>query len=66
MLREVVAVVSFSLTFFGLSFFVFGYDVIPVVNGATIVGKAAFIGIPPAPRVFNVNKDQKFVGKLEV
>lgn len=64
MLREVVAVVSFSLTFFGLSFFVFGYDVIPVVNGATIVGKATFIGIPPAPRVFNVNKEPEVCGKV--
>ena len=59
-----MAVVSFSLTFFGFSFFVFGYDVIPVVNGATIVGKTAFIGIPPAPRVFNVNKEPEVCGKV--
>ena len=64
MLRKTVAMASFSLAFFGFSVFGFGYDVMPVSNGAMIVGKIAFIGIPPAPRVFEVKKEPEVCGKV--
>ena len=64
MLKKILAVVSCSLTFFGPSIVGFGYDVIPVSNGATIVGKVVFIGVPPAPRVFDVNKEPEVCGKV--
>ena len=64
MLKKILAMVSCSLTFFGPSIVGFGYDVIPVSNGATIVGKVAFIGVPPAPRVFDFNKEPEVCGKV--
>ena len=58
MRRKTVAMATFSLSLFGLSVFGFGYEVMPVLNGATIVGKVVFIGTPPVPRVFDVNKER--------
>jgi len=63
-IRKAVAVAGCFLTFFGCSIVGFAYDVVPMSNGANIVGKVFFIGVPPAPRVFDVNKEPEVCGKV--
>ena len=64
MLRETVAMASFSLAVLGFTSIGYSYDVVDVPNGATIAGRVAFAGIPPAPRVFEVNKEPQVCGNV--
>lgn len=64
MLRKTVAMASFSFAIFGLASMSLGYEVTDVWNGGTIAGKVAFHGTPPAPRVFEVNKEPDVCGKV--
>lgn len=62
MLRKIVAMASFSFMVLGLTGLGFGYEVVDVSNGATIVGRVAFTGTPPTPRMFEVNKEPQVCG----
>lgn len=59
----ICAMVLCPLTLLGYGRAATGYEVAEVVDGATIAGKIAFVGTPPSPRVFDVQKDQEVCGK---
>ena len=63
MLRKAVAMASFSFAILGLAIIGLAYEVVDVSNGATIAGRVAFNGTPPAPRVFEVNKEPQVCGE---
>lgn len=64
MLRKTVAMASVAFVILGLSSIGLGYEVVDVSNGGTIAGRIAFTGNPPAPRVFEVNKEPEVCGKV--
>lgn len=64
MLRKTVAMASFSCIFFGFVQIGLGYEVTEVQNGGSIAGSVAFTGTPPAPRVFEVNKEPDVCGAV--
>ena len=63
MLRTIVATASFSFAILGLANIGLAYEVSDVLNGATIAGRVDFAGTPPAPRVFEVNKEPQVCGE---
>lgn len=64
MLRTIVAMASFSFVILGSFNIGLGYEVVNVQDGGIIAGRVAFSGTPPAPRVFDVNKEPEVCGKV--
>ncbi len=58
-----VAMIWCCLAILGSGRAAMGYEVAKVANGATIAGKIVFAGTPPAPRVFDGQKDPEVCGK---
>lgn len=62
MLRKTLAMGCFALVVCGCASVGLAYEVSEVVNGATIAGRIAFTGTPPAPRHFEVQKGPEVCG----
>ena len=60
MMKHIIALATFFFASMGIGF---AYEVTPVVNGGAIVGQVAFMGQPPALRVFEVKKNPDVCGE---